>query len=141
MKYVVSIASSDTEFGDLQSAQNYAVSIGLPTSSVLEREDVEASLPDPSSYEVFEQKVSDGFPIPNTPYALALHDGDRAQFSSMLMLIRELLDAGYITGQTSQSIKDKDDNIVNMTTDEFRQLMIGYGIYYKTIWNECEPKS
>lgn len=141
MKYIVPIASTDTEFSDLQSAQNYAVSIGLSSDVVREVEDLPAPLPDPTSYDVFDQKVEMGYPVPGTPYFLALHDSDRTQFSAMLILIRELLDAGYITDDTMQSIKDKDENIINITTAQFRNIMIGYGIYYKTIWNECEPKS
>lgn len=141
MKYVVSIGSSDIEFLDLPSAQNYATSIGLQASAVTEVEDVIPPAPAATSYDVFYAKVAAGYPIPNTPYSLALNDADRAQFSSMLILIRELLDARYITDDTPQTVKDKDDNIVTITTAQFRNLMIGYGIYYKTIWNDCEPKS
>jgi len=140
MKYSVSVGNVITEFATYEEAESYAVLCGQPTASVV-------SVPDDppqyvsSSFEIYEQKVAAGYPVPNTPYALALGDTDRAQFSAMLMLVRELLDAGYITNETTHSIKDKDDNIFEVTTQEFRQMMIGYGIYYKQIWNECSPES
>ena len=140
MKYAVTIDDLTTEFGTYQEALMYALSKGKLSSSVSEMEDATTTLA-PDSIELYEQKVEAGYPIPNTSYALALKEEDRAQFTGMLILIRELLDAGYITGDTTQSIKDKNDNIIEMTTTEFRSLMIGYGIYYKTIWNQCAPVS
>ena len=140
MKYLLKSENSNVEFTDIQSAQNYAIILGIPLEQIIEiPNDIQAI--DDSSLEVFEQKISAGYPVPNSPYHLALNDGDRAQFSSMTILIRELLDKGYISNSTIQSIKDKDDNIITMTTEQYRDLMIGYGMYYKSIWDSCAPKS
>ena len=140
MKYAVINENVTTEFVDLQSAQDYAVSIGLSPAVVVEVPN--DSVPDfSSSIEFYEQKVREGYPIPNTSYSLALGEEDRLQFASMLTLINELLYAGHITIDTPQTIKDKNDNIVTLTTEEFKSTMIGYGMYYKTIWNNCTPVS
>jgi hypothetical protein len=140
MKYAVSTENETAEFGTYEEAEQYAIQHGVDVGSI-------ATLPDEpvvdpvSSIETYEERVAAGYPIPNTPYFLAMQDSDRAQFSGMLVLIRELLDAGYITNDTTQSIKTSDNTIMEITTAEFRQLMIGYGIYYKTVWNECAPVS
>ena len=140
MKYSITIDNSVIEFADMESASEYANKNQVSTGSIVEVSDDVVS-PGSSSIEIFEQKIAEGYPVPNTSYRLGLKDSDRAQFSSMLTLVRELLDGGHITDETPQSIKDQNDNIITLTTEEFRSLMIGYGIYYKTIWNECEPKS
>ncbi len=140
MKYAVSTGSLTTEFATYQEAESYVFSIGYNNTSIAEFPD--DIVPDHSgSIEVYEQKIQAGYPIPNSPYILALEDKDRVQFSGMLVLVNELLSAGYITPSTSQSIRDQSDNIVNLTTAEFKSLMLGYGIYYKTVWNACDPKS
>ena len=141
MKYSVTNNNVATEFVDMQSAENYATSLGLPTSVVTEVLDDIHVGDASSSVEFFEQKVREGYAIPDTPYVLAMEDADRAQFSAMLTLIITMSDAGYINDDTPQSIKDKNDNIITLTTGQFKSIMIGYGIYYKTIWNNCTPKS
>lgn len=138
MKYSLTIDNITTEFGDRGEAETYALAAGVSISTIVELED-EVIIPSPSSIEVFEAKVAAGYPIPNTPYFLAMGDSDRAQFTGMLVLIKELLDKGYIDGNTVQSIKTKDETIIPMTTDQFRSTMIGYGMYYKQIWDECDP--
>ncbi len=68
--------------------------------------------------DIFEALIDKGYNIPNTPYYLGLHDSDRSQFISFLGLVNEALSLGAITMSTSQSIQDKDNNTVTMTTGE-----------------------
>jgi hypothetical protein len=135
MKYSITTNDSTIEFGSYSDAESYCISNGISTGSIIA---IPNNITSTNSgfVDVYQQKLDDGYPIPNTPYVLAMADSDRAQFTGMLVLIGELLSAGYITGDTPQVIKDKNGNTVHMTTDEFRSLMIGYGIYYKTTWNQ-----
>lgn len=143
MKYAIVSGQTTTEFSSFESASLYAIEQNIDSGSILsiQEDGVETSSLSTSSYEYFRMVLKQGYPIPNTPYYLAMQDSDRAQFSSMLILTRELLDAGYINTNTSQSIKTIDEQIIYLTTGEFKMMMIGYGLYYKYLWDQCDPKS
>lgn len=133
-KHIVSNENTVTEFADLSSAISYAESIGLSADSVREISDDPS--PATSSVDCAVSLLEQGYLVPGTPYRLALWKDDRDTFSSMLILVNELLQAGYITLDTPQSLKDKDGNMVTLSTAQFKAAMIGYGVYYKQIWDE-----
>lgn len=83
----------------------------------------------------FESDIADGYTVTPEGFVLALGSEDRAQFAQLLALIREALDLGLITGTTSQSIKDKNGVMHEVTTDRLRQILVGYGFRYKQLWD------
>lgn len=139
MKYAVTEGNVKTEFATYAEAEQYAIGKGVSTGSISEVDSDPIYAPETSSLEYFGERLAEGYPVPGTPYRLAMQDSDRAQFSSMLVLIRELMDAGYITNDTPHEIKAIDNQIFQLTTAQFRQTMIGYGIHYKNLWNQCAP--
>ncbi|MES2737236.1 MAG: hypothetical protein V4672_13010 [Verrucomicrobiota bacterium] len=66
---------------------------------------------------------------------LAMGERDRTQFAQMLALIREALDLGMITDSTVQKIADVNDQLHEVTTLRFRQIMVAYGSFYKSHWD------
>jgi len=85
--------------------------------------------------QTFETLRNNGFLVSPENFYLALNDNDRNSFTQMLSLVKEALDLGLITNDTPQIISDKDGNLHTLTTLRFRQIMVEYGFYYKTIWN------
>lgn len=82
------------------------------------------------------QKINDGFLVEPEGFVLALSDADRSAFSQMLSLVKEALDLGLITNETPQIISDKDGQKHEITTLRFRQIMVQYGFYYKSLWDQ-----
>jgi hypothetical protein len=80
--------------------------------------------------------VENGFLVEPENFVLALHDQDRLAFTQMLSLIKEALDLGLITNETTHTILDKNGSPHQVTTLRFRQIMVQYGFYYKTIWDD-----
>lgn len=83
----------------------------------------------------FNAAIAAGYLVDPEGFTLALGAEDRAQFAQFLALVREALDLGLITGSTPQSIKAKDGTLHSLTTDRLRQVLVGYGFAYKTLWD------
>ncbi len=84
------------------------------------------------SYQV---ALSDGYTVTPENFILKLDFTDRSAFTSMLLLVKEALSLGLITDATPQTIEDKDGVIHTVTTLRFRQIMVQYGFYYKSLWD------
>lgn len=69
-------------------------------------------------------------------FSLSTDSVSRNAFTQMLSLIKEALDLGMITNDTTQTIKDADGSLQILTTLRFRQIMVAYGMYYKSLWNQ-----
>lgn len=82
------------------------------------------------------QIIDQGFYVQPEEFYLAMGDNDRAMFSQMLSLVKEALELGLITNDTIQTIADKDGQKHQLTTLRFRQIMVAYGFYYKTLWDQ-----
>jgi hypothetical protein len=68
-------------------------------------------------------------------FSLKLADFDRAMFNQMLTLIREGLDLGLMTNEDLVKIADVNGDLHEITVLRFRQIMVGYGFYYKALWD------
>jgi len=134
-KYTVPYSSSLVEFLTLGEAEQSAISKGVDVSLIVTSTYNTGSI---SADTIFNQKIEIGYNIPSSPYYLGLSDSDRAQFSGMLSLLNEALQAGYVTLATPVTLRDKEYNIISLTIGEFKGLMIGYGFYYKTLWDNRE---
>jgi hypothetical protein len=83
-----------------------------------------------------ETKINNGFFVESEGFTLGLLEGDRLMLSQMLALVKEALDLGLITNETSQTISDKFGQKHEITTLRFRQIMVQYGMYYKGLWDQ-----
>lgn len=83
-----------------------------------------------------ETLIESGLKIEPEGFILALKDEDRAAFSQMLSLVKEALDLGLITNETPQIIADKNGQKHQISTLRFRQIMVQYGLYYKSLWDQ-----
>lgn len=135
MKYAIIEGNTTTEFLTYNLAVEYCNSRGLLISDIFSVED--SPVIGPSKHEIFMQNIRQGYNISGSSYYLGLEDTDRAQFQGMLLLVNEALSLGMITTSSMQTIVDKNKNSVQMTALEFKQLMVGYGFYYKTIWDQA----
>lgn len=87
------------------------------------------------SQQNFDAQIKNGYKT-EEGFILALEDNDRSLFTQMLSLIKEALDLGLITNDTEQTIRDKSGNVQILSTLRFRQVMVGYGMYYKSLWDQ-----
>lgn len=86
--------------------------------------------------QIVNQKINDGYLVEPENFTLALADNDRSLFTQMISLIGEALDLGLITNDTNQIITDINNQEVTLSTLRFRQIMVGYGMYYKSLWDQ-----
>lgn len=86
--------------------------------------------------QILDGHIDNGFLVQPENFILALSDSDRAAFSQMLSLVKEALDLGLITNDTPQTIADKDGQKHEVSTLRFRQIMVQYGFYYKSLWDQ-----
>lgn len=86
----------------------------------------------------YDKKIKNGFLVSPENFILAIEDDDRNLFAQMLLLVKEALDLGMIDNDAPQTILDKDGNSQTITTLRFRQIMVGYGMYYKSLWDQME---
>lgn len=82
------------------------------------------------------QAVSQGFLVQPENITLALADSDRILFAQMLSLVELALSLGMINNDTPQIIGDIQGNKHTVTTLRFRQIMVEYGFFYKSLWDE-----
>jgi hypothetical protein len=80
--------------------------------------------------------VSKGYQVEPEGFVLGLAESDRNAFTQMLTLVQEALSLGLISNDTSQVIADKSGAKHSITTLRFRQIMLGYGMYYKSLWDQ-----
>lgn len=85
--------------------------------------------------EILQEKIAEGYNVSPENFTLALGDVDRSAFTQMLSLVKEALDLGLIDNTTPQIIADLHGNKHEVTTLRFRQIMVGYGLYYKALWD------
>lgn len=83
----------------------------------------------------FNQGIASGFTVQPEGFTLRLEDTDRAAFAQMLALVKEALDLGLITSETPQLIADYTGTRHEVTTLRFRQIMVAYGLHYKSLWD------
>jgi hypothetical protein len=88
-----------------------------------------------SRHLAFNQGIASGFLVQPEGFTLRLEDADRAAFAQMLALVKEALELGMITSETPQLIADHAGTRHEVTTLRFRQIMVAYGLHYKSLWD------
>lgn len=132
MKYRVNHDSGSIEFADESLAIVYALSLGLSGNVV---ETLQDDSPIISMQDEFLKKLNLGYLIPETSNRLAIWTSDRDSFVAMLVMVNELLELGYITKDTPQTLVDINGEPFQLTTEQFKTVMVGYGMYYKQLWD------
>lgn len=132
MKYRVTHDSGSIEFADESLAIVYALSLGLSGNVV---ETLQDDSPIISMQDEFLKKLNLGYLIPETSNRLAIWTSDRDSFVAMLVMVNELLELGYITKDTPQTLVDINGEPFQLTTEQFKTVMVGYGMYYKQLWD------
>lgn len=83
----------------------------------------------------FANKIASGYAVPNTDIVLALNENDINAFSTLLTLIKEAIELGQLTENDVTTISDINGNLHEVTVSQLRLILLGYGFYYKTIWD------
>lgn len=68
-------------------------------------------------------------------FSLSTDDVSKNAFSQMTTLIQEALALGFIDDNTLQTITDSQNRLQTLTTLRFRQIIVGYGMYCKQLWD------
>ena len=69
-------------------------------------------------------------------FSLSTDSVSRNAFAQMTTLIQEALSLNLIDNNTMQTITDSQNKVHTLTTLRFRQIMVGYGTYYKSLWDQ-----
>ena len=85
--------------------------------------------------ENYKTALQSGYTVQPEGFTLKLDEKDRQAFTSMLLLVKEGLDLSLIDNNTIQTITDNSGITQSITTLRFRQIMVGYGMYYKSLWD------
>lgn len=119
-----------------QSKEYLSYDKGLNTYNIIALTEEEISTKEKTNnQQLIFDKIEKGYKT-EEGFILSLRDNDRALLSQMLMLVKEALDLEMITNSTPQTITDIDNTIQTLTTLRFRQIMVGYGMYYKSLWDQ-----
>lgn len=85
---------------------------------------------------IITDQIDAGYDVQPEDFVLGLSEYDRTAFTQMLLLVREALDLGLISNSDSQTISDKTGEKYLLTTERFRQIMVSYGLFYKSLWDQ-----
>lgn len=123
-------------FGEDYNSLVWSESNSLPKPTLLEIQSKENELSlINDKLNTFNSAIAAGFTVPNETFTLRLTETDRAAFAQMLALVREALDLGMIDNDTIQTISDINSELHQVSILKFRQIMVSYGFYYKTLWD------
>lgn len=131
MKYV--LIKDGEIINRIEAESDFAPPAGM--TMMLESEAISAQIPwakKPVS------PLDGGYAVEPEGFSLAIGKEDHAAFDEMAGLVRESLDLGVITNETPQTFADKDGQIHSVTTLRFRQIMVGYGSYCKSLWDAAK---
>lgn len=114
--------------------------IELTAEEIQTRTEVEANMQAMMQRAAARQLITDqidaGYDVQPEDFVLGLSEYDRTAFTQMLLLVREALDLGLISNSDSQTISDKTGEKHSLTTERFRQIMVSYGLFYKSLWDQ-----
>lgn len=79
-----------------------------------------------------------GYTVQPEGFVLSVEKHDRDQFTAMVALLREALDFEQITNSTPLQIADKSGALHTITTQRFREIMVGYGFYCVALWKDSK---
>jgi len=146
---LVVIISNDNDYLQLVNEKTLIWSLQnklLNTKVEMTAEEIQNSLDFENAVLLSEQKaaarkiitdqIDAGYNVQPEDFVLGLSEYDRTAFTQMLLLVREALDLGLIANHNMQIISDKTGEKHSLTTERFRQIMISYGLFYKSLWDQ-----
>lgn len=68
-------------------------------------------------------------------FVLPLEDSSRNDFTQLVVLVSTALQTGAITPEAPQTFNDIEGKIHTLPANQFLQMMLGYGTYYKGLWD------
>jgi hypothetical protein len=118
--------------------KEYSV-VDLSPEELQERVDLQAQMDaqilESQQIQAIHDQISAGYTVDPEGFILGLAESDRNAFTQMLTLTQEALSLGMVDNDTNQTIADKSGVKHSITTLRFRQIMIGYGMYFKGLWD------
>lgn len=84
---------------------------------------------------VYEQKVLEGYNVNPEGFTLALDAKSIADFTGLMTLLNEALDMGIIAENSPISIRDINGTPRFNTVARTKQILVGYGLYYKQLFD------
>ena len=119
--------------------KEYSV-VDLSPEELQERVDLQAQMDaqilESQQRQAIYDQIDAGYLVEPEGFTLGLTESDRNAFTQMLTLTKEALELGLITNDTPQTIADKSGQKHQITTLRFRQIMVAYGFYYKSLWDQ-----
>ena len=97
---------------------------------------MQAAMQSAAARQLIVDQINAGYYVQPEDFVLGLSEYDRTAFTQMLLLVREALDLGLISNSDSQIISDKTGEKHSLTTERFRQIMVSYGLFYKSLWDQ-----
>jgi hypothetical protein len=82
----------------------------------------------------FNTAIAKGFDT-KLGFVLPLEDANRNDFTQLVVLVSTALQTGAITPETPQSFTDIEGKVRTLQARQFLQMMLGYGAYYKGLWD------
>ncbi len=82
----------------------------------------------------FNAAIAKGFDT-KLGFTLPLEDAGRNDFTQLVVLVSTALQSGAITPEAPQSFTDIEGKVRTLPADQLLQMMLGYGSYYKGLWN------
>lgn len=89
--------------------------------------------PQQAKLNTYNQGISAGYLVSPEGFTLGLQSNDIAQFTSLVTLLQEAKSLGMIDDNTPQIITDINGAMQTVATLRLRQIMVGYGLYYKNL--------
>jgi hypothetical protein len=87
-----------------------------------------------SSEKIFQEKISAGFLVEPEGFILGLKTEDQNAFANLLTL----MNLSGVGNDYLLSIADKNGDLVSVTFERFKQIIISYGIYYQNLWKNSK---
>ncbi len=108
-------------------------------TSMPESEAIEQNIPyEPPPPPSLESILDRGYTVTPENWILGMTEYDRRQFADQLVLLREAEVLGIVNPSTEIVIREKGGVSRNVTVGRLRQILVGYGNYYLTIWQQIQ---
>lgn len=89
----------------------------------------------PTARETFDTAVAAGYLVEPEGFTIALTERDRSDFAQLMVLTKEALELGLAQQTDTTTIDDINGGIHTVTLQRLREILVGYGFYYKGLWN------
>jgi len=82
----------------------------------------------------YQATIDAGYTVPGLGITLAMQESDRNAFTGLLSLLNEAISMGLKTITDPVAIADITGASYTVTIGQFKQIMLGYGLYISELW-------